>query len=92
VPIEVQRHARGLVPEHLLDDFDVGSGGDRQRGCSVPQTVRRQVRLTDAGRGWREGAPAKVPVAQNAAPPATPWASFPPASSRRECAAWRVRS
>ena len=39
VPVEVERHCGRLVSEHLLDDLDVGSCGDRQRGCGVAETM-----------------------------------------------------
>jgi hypothetical protein len=35
------------VAEHLLDDFDVRSGRDRQRGGGGPQLVRVQSRHAD---------------------------------------------
>src|SRR5262245_25483342 len=42
VPVQVKRHRGRLVSEHLLDDLDVGSCGDRQRGCGVAETMRYQ--------------------------------------------------
>ena len=62
VPVEVERHARGVVPEHLLDDLHVGARGDGERRRGVPQTVRGEVRFTDADCDRREGAPSEVPV------------------------------
>ena len=41
--VEVKRHGRRLVAEHLLHDLHVGSRGDRKAGGGVPQFVRMQA-------------------------------------------------
>jgi hypothetical protein len=41
VSVEVERHRRGLVPEHLLHDLQVGSGRDREARGGVPKLVLR---------------------------------------------------
>jgi hypothetical protein len=50
VPVDVRCHGRRAVPEHLLDDLDVGAGGDREAGRGVPQLVRVQVGHADRPR------------------------------------------
>ena len=41
--VEVKRHGRRLVAEHLLHDLDVGSRGDRKAGGGMPQFVGMQT-------------------------------------------------
>lgn len=36
-----------IMSEHLLNDLDVGSGGDRQRGRGVPERLRSETVETD---------------------------------------------
>jgi hypothetical protein len=56
VAVRVQRHRRRerrrresswvgplAVPEHLLNDLDVGSGGDGEAGRGMPELMRMQV-------------------------------------------------
>ena len=47
MPVQVERHCGRLVSEHLLNDLDVGSGGDRQRGRGVPERMRSETVETD---------------------------------------------
>jgi hypothetical protein len=42
------------VPEHLLDDLDVGATSDRQACGGVPELVRIQVRDPDGSGGRTE--------------------------------------
>ena len=51
--IEVERHGRGLVAEHLLHDLDVGTRGDRKAGGGVPQFMRMQARNAERVGGLR---------------------------------------
>ena len=34
-PLEAERHRRGLVPEHLLDDLHIRLGRDGEVGCGA---------------------------------------------------------
>src|SRR4051812_45839424 len=54
----IEGHRRRGVAEHLLDDLDVGAGGDGQGRGGVPQFVGMQARSSDARRrgGERGGA------------------------------------
>jgi hypothetical protein len=55
VPVQIERHCRGLVPEHLLHDLDVRAGGDRQRSGGVTKAVRHEAVESDCTRRSRRG-------------------------------------
>jgi hypothetical protein len=48
--LQIERHRRGLVPEHRLHDLDVRAGRDGPARCRVAQLVRLQALDTDRRR------------------------------------------
>src|SRR4051794_31743716 len=55
VAVLVERLGRGLVPEHVLNDLDVGTHRDRDARGGVPQSVGDEARVTKIGGCAREG-------------------------------------
>src|SRR4051794_35980087 len=55
VAVLVERLGRGLVPEHVLNDLDVGTHRDRDARGGVPQSVGDEIRVTKICCGVREG-------------------------------------
>ncbi|MFZ2015143.1 MAG: hypothetical protein WAV00_15085 [Nocardioides sp.] len=52
VAVDVEGHRSRGVAQHLLDDFDVGAGGDGEAGGGLPQLVGMQLGHADRqGRG-----------------------------------------